>query len=251
MEFATVADELYGLPPREFTATRDARASEARQAGDGDLATSLKQLRKPSVGAWMANRLVREQGAAIERLVRLGRTLRSAGNPDGERIRTASKEKQDTIAKLLRQARSIAQRAGQAVSQAAEQDLEATLDAAFGDEQSAVALLEGRLAGGLRYSGLGFGAGARNATTPTRSTPSGRGKGGPAGSDTSRATRTLEQARLEAERADAKVEKAERAIRAAEADIQRLRAALSVAVRQAKKAHEKATSAQKRVEAIR
>ena len=133
MDLASVVDELYGLPPRQFTESRDARASEARAAGDRDLASSVKKLRKPSTGAWMANMLVRQQKAEIDRLIGLGEELRSARNPSGEQIRTASKAKTDSVTALLRQAEKIASRAGEPVSQAAQQDLEATLDAAFAD----------------------------------------------------------------------------------------------------------------------
>jgi hypothetical protein len=140
VELANLADELYGLPPQEFTAARDARAAEARKAGEKDLATALKQLRKPSTGAWVANQLVREQPRAIKRLIDLGATLRSARNLEGAQIREATKEKAGSVAKLVRQARSIAEQAGQSVSQSAEQELESTLDAAFSDEDSAAAI---------------------------------------------------------------------------------------------------------------
>ena len=64
-------------------------------------------------------------------------TLRSAPNLDGTKIRAATKQKQEAVTKLTRQARSIATQAGQPLSQAAQLELEATLDAAFADEESA------------------------------------------------------------------------------------------------------------------
>jgi hypothetical protein len=45
------ADELYGLPPGEFTSARDARVKELRADGDRDAATAVKALRKPTVAA--------------------------------------------------------------------------------------------------------------------------------------------------------------------------------------------------------
>ena len=108
MDLAEVVDELYGLPPRQFTEGRDARASEARAVGDRDLASSVKKLRKPSTGAWMANMLVRQQKAEIDRLIGLGEGLRSSRNPSGEQIRRASKAKADSVRALLRQAARIA-----------------------------------------------------------------------------------------------------------------------------------------------
>jgi hypothetical protein len=236
VDLATIAAELYGLPPKEFTATRDARASEARTAGEKDLASSLKQLRKPTVGAWMANMLVRQQPREIEQLIELGGTLRSARSLDGAEIRATTKQK-------------LATRLGQPVSQAAEIELEATLDAAFADPESAQSLIEGDLTTALHYSGLGFGPATKGdeggAATSRGSAPV-RGSV-PSAAQVTKAKRELEQARRDAGRADADVEKARQAVTATEADLKRLRAALTVAVRQASTASKHAAAAEKRL----
>ena len=130
-----------------------------RAAGDRDLASSVKKLRKPSTGAWMANMLVRQQKAEIDRLIGLGEDLRSAQSLKGEAIRDASKQKVDSVGRLMRHAKAVADRTNQPVSQAVLQDLEGTLDAAFSDPESAAALRVGHLSTTLRYSGLGFGGG--------------------------------------------------------------------------------------------
>ena len=49
------ADDLYGLPLGEFTATRDALAARLKAAGDKEAAAEVKRARKPSVPAWAAN----------------------------------------------------------------------------------------------------------------------------------------------------------------------------------------------------
>jgi hypothetical protein len=251
MDLPTITEELYGLPPNEFTSTRDALAAEAREAGDRELASSVKQLRKPSAGAWVANMLVREQATEIGRLIHLGEDLRSTRNLDGEQIRRATRDKTASVAKLLRQAKAIAKRAGLLLSAATEQDLESTLDAAFSDPESAAALRQGSLTSGLHYSGLGFGG-----ATPTRSDGAGGRSGGPSAPSadvTSRAKlRTAwERATREAEQADVEAEKARRAVVSAEADLKRLRATLSVADRKSKGAHKKASDAKKRVDALK
>jgi hypothetical protein len=251
VDLTTIAAQLYGLPPKEFTAARDARASEARTAGEKDLASSLKQLRKPSVGAWMANMLVRRQPREIEQLVELGETLRAARNLDGAQIRAATKEKQDAVTKLVRQARAIATRADQSVSQATEIELEATLDAAFADAKSAHSLRQGDLTTALHYSGLGFGP-AKKADEPATTSRGSARVGGRAASraQLTKAERDVQQARRDAERADADVEKAKHAVTSAEADLKRLRAALTVATRQASKAHEHTAGAEKRLKQL-
>jgi biopolymer transport protein ExbB/TolQ len=248
MELSTVANELYGLPLSEFTAARNARALEARRAGDGDLAEALKRLRKPSTGAAVANLLVREQPQEIERLIELGANLRGARNLDGARIRRATGEKADAVRKLLRQAKSIGKRAGLTLSPSVEQELETTLDAAFSDPDSAQSLREGCLTTILHYSGLGFGADETIQGSAARSQGSGRAQGGPG---TAKAKQNLEQARIEAKQAASDVEKAQLAVKAAEAELHRLRAALTVAQRRTTRADEKASNAQKKLDLLR
>ncbi len=55
-----IADELYGLPPEEFTAARDARACALR-ASDRALADAVCALRRPTTAAWLVDLLVRER----------------------------------------------------------------------------------------------------------------------------------------------------------------------------------------------
>lgn len=248
MDLAGVSEELYELNPAAFIAARDARVSEARQAGDRELADGLKKLRKPSTGAWLANKLSREHALDVERLIGLGDTLRSGRVVDGEQIRSASNEKQDLVMRLLRQTRSIAKRERQPVSEATELDVKATLDAAFSDPSSAQSLREGCLTTGLHYSGLGFGADARVRTSTTRSGESDRAKRSP---ETAKAKHNLEHAQNEAALAASEVEKAQRAVKATETDLKRLRASLSVATRRATRAHEMVSRAQEKLDLLR
>ncbi|MST31346.1 hypothetical protein GHK86_01190, partial [Acidimicrobiaceae bacterium USS-CC1] len=72
MDLAAVADELYGVDPSAFTTTRDARAREARAAGDRELAEAIKALRRPSLAAWALDLLARERREEVDRLLDLG-----------------------------------------------------------------------------------------------------------------------------------------------------------------------------------
>ena len=157
MDLERATEELYRVTPARFTSARDAMAAAARDVGQRELAASLKKLRKPSVGAWLANLLVSEQSSDVEHLVDLGAELRMPKRKvEGDQIRRVSKEKGDVVSKLVRDATSKASREGQSVSASAMLELEATLDAAFADPQAAEMLLQGHLSSGLHYSGLGF-----------------------------------------------------------------------------------------------
>jgi hypothetical protein len=247
MDLDSATKELYGLVPMQFTAARDAKASEARQAGRPDLASSLKKLRKPSVGAWLANLLVLERSRDVERLIDLGGELRAPGNRiEGEQIRRVSKEKGDAVTKLMREAKSKASRMGHPVSVAALQELEATLDAAFADPHAAEDLRGGHLSRGLHYSGLGF-------TTPTQTTSPSRGKGSASPrssrSDPDRiaAQRRLDKANREVQQADAEVKKARQAVAKAADGLTRLKSTEVLAMRRSKEARDRVLAAEKKL----
>lgn len=250
MEFERARRDLYRKAPADFTAARDAMASEARQGGDSALATKLKKLRKPSMGAWLANVLVLEQLDDVERLVDLGAQLRTPKRElDGEQIRRVSKEKSDAVAKLVRDAKSRASVAGLSCSAAASGELEATLEAAFADPQAAESLLRGSLSSGLRYTGLGFGA-QLNAPAPTGT----KGSSSPrrAGSDAARiAERDLEKAHREAERAEGELETARRAATDAAKALTRLQAAEALAERRSQSARARESAAKEKLGKLR
>ncbi len=224
-------------------------ATEARDEGKRELASSLRKLRKPSVGAWLANLLVFEQRSDVEQLVQLGAELRSPRRKvDGDQIRKVSKEKGGTVSKLIRDARSIASREGQSISEAASLELEATLEAAFADPQAAKSLLGGRLCSGLHYSGLGFGepAVAGSNSGPTNPASAQRAKS----ADKIAAKSNLAKARQDAERADSQLEKASQAVAHAADKLTQLASAETQAAQRSKEAHARASAAQQKLDKL-
>lgn len=244
MDLESASQELYRIAPAQFTAARDSVASDARQAGQQDLASSLRKLRKPSVGAWLANLLVLEESRDVQSLVDLGAELRVPESKlEGEQIRRVSKAKGDVVARLVQHAMSMASRVGQPVSAAASQELEETLEAAFADPNAAESLLRGRLSSGLHYSGLGFGEpSSTGLATSAKSLALVRGARSKA--DQVAAEHNLEKARQEAERADAELENASHAVVEATQELTRLKSAESRAIRQSKEAGSKVSSAE-------
>ena len=73
-----VADDLYALPPGEFTRARDERAKALRKEGKREEADAVKALRKPTVAAWALNQLARRRAKDVERLLTAGEKLRAA-----------------------------------------------------------------------------------------------------------------------------------------------------------------------------
>ncbi|MGY1692446.1 hypothetical protein [Geodermatophilus sp. SYSU D01105] len=163
MELDEVADELYAVPPGEFTALRKQRQDDARAEGDRTLAKDIGTLPKPSLAAWVCNLLVRAHREEIESLVELGGLLREAQeNLAGDQLKALNRQRAQLLAALVRQAAALARDQDHRVSSSVEAQVEETLRAAMADPEAGEALLTGRLATPMSYSGMGT-TGARPA----------------------------------------------------------------------------------------
>ena len=168
MDINSVGEELYSLPPEQFTAARNLREKQAKAIGDAQLATSIHRLRKPSVGAWLANQLVRAHPAEVESFVDLGAALREAtATLSGDQLRELGKQRRQLVDALMQQIRALANAAGHNVSQDTARRLEDTLHAALADQSAAAQLRTGRLTDTL--AGEGFPS--AGAATPARPSP--------------------------------------------------------------------------------
>lgn len=161
MDVAEVADELYGLPPEEFSAARNERAKTYRSGGDRELGAQIAALRKPSTAAWVVNQLARHRRAELDQLIELGATMREAHlDLKAERLRALSDQRHQVIAALAGAGRALAAEQGHAVSETVVKELEQTLEAALADPDAAQAVGSGHLLTALSYAGLGGGGGA-------------------------------------------------------------------------------------------
>jgi hypothetical protein len=164
-ELLTTADELYGLLPEAFTAARDERVRGLRRDGSRSRALAVKELRRPSVAAWLVNALVRHRRTEVEQLLQLGEALREAqANLDSDQLRDLDRRRQAALTALGRQARALARELGRPVSGQVIEEVGETLRAALTDPTAANAVRAGRLTATLRYAGFG-GAGFGEAET--------------------------------------------------------------------------------------
>jgi hypothetical protein len=153
---AEVADELYGLPPTEFTAARDERARAARAEGRREDAAAIRKLARPTTSAWLVNQLTREAPEALGRLFEVADALAEAQRTlAGDRLRELSAQRRQVVADLLPVAAAVADRMGQPASPAVLDEVRATLEAALADAAARDALRSGRLIRALAYAGLG------------------------------------------------------------------------------------------------
>jgi hypothetical protein len=156
VDLTDVADELYAVPPEEFTAARTAARDRARADGDKELAKAIAALPKPTTAAWVGNLLARRKPDEVGQLVELGELLRQAqANLSGEQLRELGRQRNQVVAALTRQARALAHQEGYDVSTSVAEQVEETLRAAIADRDAGAALREGRLTSSLRYTGIG------------------------------------------------------------------------------------------------
>ncbi|MER6028837.1 hypothetical protein [Streptomyces sp. NPDC001851] len=271
MDLDAVADELYGLRPEDFVAARARRALDARKAGDQALARQIGALRRPSLGAWASNLLVRRRREEVEPLLALGEELRRAHRElDGPQLRRLARRQGEVIGTLGRQARRLAAQAGHPVGEGVQREVEETLHAVLADPEAAREWAAGRLVKPLS-STFGFpetdeaalerrptapsAAGAkqraeaeetRARTTGTQDTrggtTDGRGAAGKRGKGEEREDEPAHRRRLA---------EARRAARDAERDLRACEAEARAAEREAEEAGGRVAGAERRVRALR
>jgi hypothetical protein len=144
------AEELYGLPPGEFTRARDERAKELRKSGDRAAADAVKALRKPTVAAWALNQLARQRGKELGRLLSAGERLRATqeellAGGDRSAFQEAAATERELVAELTGAAREIVSDSGERPGAGLEEKVSETLHAAALDEETAEELRTGRL----------------------------------------------------------------------------------------------------------
>jgi hypothetical protein len=98
-------DALYALPAGEFVAARDGLARARRQAGDRPGADAVRQLRRPTVVAWVLNQLARDHADAVADLLDLGREAAAAQRQalagDATDLRDVDRRRRAAVAALV------------------------------------------------------------------------------------------------------------------------------------------------------
>ncbi|NVI93057.1 hypothetical protein HUX53_38760, partial [Actinomadura sp. BRA 177] len=144
MDFSSAADELYGVLPAEFVATRKRLAQEAKQDGDAALAKRIGALRRPTLSAWAVNLLSRSAADELAELLDVGTEMRSAWG-SGSGLRDLEQRRADLVGSLVRTAGGLAAEAGGPLREQAVREVEDTLQAATVDADIAEEVREGRL----------------------------------------------------------------------------------------------------------
>ncbi|MFC4124571.1 hypothetical protein [Nocardia rhizosphaerae] len=156
MTIDDVVDELYGLDPGDFVATRTERASQARADGDRELAKAITALRKPTVAAWTVNLLARHAPADIAALLDLGDALRAAQRQlSGEKLRALGTQRQQVVNAMTKRAGELAAEHDRPASDQVLREVGQTLTAALADPEVADLVRAGVLPTTVTYDGFG------------------------------------------------------------------------------------------------
>jgi hypothetical protein len=149
MDVEAGIERLYGLPPEEFVAVRDALARQLRKDGDAAAARRVAGLRRPTVVAWAVNQAARRRPELVTDLVEAGERLRQAqrralSGLRGGALRTAGSERRRAVERLLAEAASVLEESGRS-PEAYRDAIAATLQSASVDEAAAAAVRAGTL----------------------------------------------------------------------------------------------------------
>ena len=147
-ELEQALDRLYGVDLDEFIPTRKQFAKELKDAGEKVAAETIAAARKPTVAGWVLNQLARRKRKDIDLLLDAGHRLRQAQASllRGEQpsaFAAARKVEQTTVAKLVKEARSLLADRG-AVSQTTIDQVTQSLRAAAVSEDGRQLLARGR-----------------------------------------------------------------------------------------------------------
>ncbi len=257
MDLDDIAGEIYQLPLSEFTMARDARAAEARLAGDRIFARDIKGLKKPTVAAWALNLLAHQRPNELRQLVELGASLHQAQEKlAGDELRRLSRQRLELVRALSEEAKNLAEEAGQTVSKAVSEELHETLEAALADEEAAEMVLSGRLTTALQHAGLGT-ANVEASIGRVRAGREGAGQAATGARDAVRRSaqadakeirRLAEAKHREREKAERDLEGVEQKLARAIADLERLRDAETAARSRLREAEKKEREAVRRLQ---
>jgi DNA repair exonuclease SbcCD ATPase subunit len=228
-------DELYGVDPSEFVATRKALVARLRADGRTDDARQLAAARRPTRAAWALNQLARRAPSVLDALVEAARDLQAAQADalarDRDRLREATRAYR---AALVRAADVASAALGESPGESVRAQIADTLQAAATDEETAALLRHGRLTHDAAAPG-GFGGPEVSAAPggPERAMPRAAGA-----RDRARDDRAVRRSSVQAELAAAETELASgrralddatRALEAANERVERLREELDAA----------------------
>jgi hypothetical protein len=244
--FAAMEERVYAADLDDFVKERAAAAKELRAQGERGEAAAVAKLPKPSVAAWIVNRLARAEPGSMGELLEAGARLREVqlGAGSAADLRDASQAQDDAMRLLMR----AAERAGGRATSATLERVRETLHAAALDADLAEQVRRGVLRREQRA--VGFPMGLAIPEARRRPAPAAAAKPKPKPSrkaaETTRAAPRDEVGAKRRERAAAGAEKAQAELAEAESGLASAQDSLDAAEAELDDAREAMAAAERR-----
>lgn len=145
---------LYSAPLAEFTATRNAIATDLKEE-DPAAAAAIKKLKKPTLSVWVVDQLATDRPDGIATLLDEASSMRQAlEDGDTAAARAAGKRRKAILSKLTERAAEILVTSGHAAGTATIDRVSTTLLVGSTDDEAAAAIRSGTLDHDVEASGL-------------------------------------------------------------------------------------------------
>jgi hypothetical protein len=217
-ELEAELDNLYSAPPESFIRARDDLAQRLKQAGQIEVATTVKQLRKPTIPLWAVNQLARRYPDEVRALLEAGDRLRVAQQAalrgESQELRAATAAERELLRSLTQRGEELLRETGHSADP---KRIAGTLRTAAVDPAGRELLEQGRLSEELEATG--FGAFAGMEVPSSRSKPEEKTPQAPSPAVQRRRQERLRKLRDDVTKARKDAAKAERAAARAETSL--------------------------------
>ena len=147
-------EEVYAVPPKDFTRTRNARVAALAKSGHHDAAEALRRLRRPAATLWAANQLGRANRKRLDAFIDAVAHVRRTQLHEPRAVGEAVQRQRAALDALLEVARDALAKHGLNAGPEALRRISSTLQGAAVDARHAEDLRHGRLTGELAAPGF-------------------------------------------------------------------------------------------------
>ena len=147
-------EEVYAVPPSQFTRTRNSRVAALAKSGHHDAAEALRKLRRPPATLWAVNQLARDDGKRLEAFIDAVAAVRRAQVREPSELGQALRHQRAALDALLEVARTHLTEHGFGAGPEALRRISNTLQGAAVDADHADDLRHGRLTEELSAPGF-------------------------------------------------------------------------------------------------
>ena len=158
---ANALEEVYAVPPKEFTRARNARVAALAKSGHHDAAEALRRLRRPTAALWAVNQVGRADRKRLDAFIEAVAHVRRTQLRDPRNVAEAVQRQRAALDAVLEIARDALSEHGLKAGPQALRRISNTLQGAAVDARHAEDLRHGRLTGELAAPGFEVFAGEK------------------------------------------------------------------------------------------